>query len=46
MWTVAVTSGDAGCYYDAGAHYVISNVAGFMDVYNEIQLRMRMGDKP
>merc|ERR1712195_246778 len=44
MWTVAVTSGDAGCYYDAGAHYVISNVAGFMDVYNEIQLRMRMGD--
>jgi phosphonoacetaldehyde hydrolase len=46
MWTIGVTSGDASGFYDSGAHYVISSVAGFMDVYNEIQLRMRMGDKP
>jgi len=45
MWVVAV-AGDSNAHYDAGAHYVINSIGSFMDVFNEIQLRMRMGDKP
>lgn len=48
MWTVGVCSdGSANTeFFQAGAHYVISNVSELVAVTDEIGLRMRMGGKP